>query len=84
MWLPYCGFPLITRAGQAIGSLCAIDSRPRQWSEFDVAALRDLADILVEYIELQSRPDGDSMNVQLSVPVEILPLQGAVPRFLCS
>jgi len=48
----FCGFPLITRAGQAIGSLCAIDSQPRQWSELDVAALRDLADILIEYIEL--------------------------------
>ncbi|MDQ6648635.1 MAG: response regulator [Actinomycetota bacterium] len=51
----YCGFPLITRAGQAIGSLCAVDSQPHQWSEQDVAALRDLADILIEYIELQSR-----------------------------
>ncbi|MFF8574117.1 GAF domain-containing SpoIIE family protein phosphatase [Streptomyces sp. NPDC015408] len=41
--LGYAGVPLTDDAGRVLGSLCAIDTRPRQWSAEDLAALRDLA-----------------------------------------
>ncbi|MHC8420716.1 GAF domain-containing protein [Streptomyces sp. NB004] len=41
--LGYAGMPLTDDAGRVLGSLCAIDTRPRRWSDEDLAALRDLA-----------------------------------------
>ncbi|MDE2428814.1 MAG: PAS domain S-box protein, partial [Burkholderiales bacterium] len=40
----YAGAPLHARNGHALGTLCLIDSEPRDLSEADRAALRDLAD----------------------------------------
>jgi GAF domain-containing protein len=37
--------PLIDEQGQALGSFCAIDSKPRAWSEEDVSVLTRLAGI---------------------------------------
>ena len=39
----YAGMPLIAE-GSVLGSLCAIDTRPREWSDDELTALRDLAD----------------------------------------
>ena len=49
----YAGVPLITSSGEAIGSLCAIDGKPREWSDDEVAALTDLGAILMELLELR-------------------------------
>ncbi len=43
--IAYAGVPLIDEQGQALGSLCAIDSKPRAWSEEDVSVLTRLAGI---------------------------------------
>ena len=40
----YAGVPLYGKGGEALGSFCAIDSAPREWSEKDLSILRDLAD----------------------------------------
>ena len=50
----YAGVPLITSSGEAVGSLCAIDAKPREWSDDEVAALTDLGAILMELLELRS------------------------------
>ena len=50
----YAGAPLIGFKGQAIGTLCVIDRKPR--SEFTTEqrqALRDLADTLVDILDLR-------------------------------
>jgi len=50
----YAGAPLIGRGGQAIGTLCVIDRKPR--SEFTARqqqALRDLADTVVDMFEMR-------------------------------
>ena len=47
----YAGMPLVTREGQILGSLCAIDRQPRAWSEADLSGLRDLAEITMAEIE---------------------------------
>jgi GAF domain-containing protein len=39
----YAGVPLRSADGEAIGTMCAVDERPRQWSEDDLALLGDLA-----------------------------------------
>lgn len=51
--IAYAGMPLITRAGHALGSLCAIDSEPREWQEGELGTLRDLAAALMSEIELR-------------------------------
>ena len=61
----YAGMPLITSSGEAVGSLCAINAKPREWSDDEVAALTDLGAILMELLELRStgsaRGRGDSL-----------------------
>jgi Stage II sporulation protein E (SpoIIE)/GAF domain len=39
----YAGMPLTDAAGNVLGSLCAIDTAPRTWSDSELEALRDLA-----------------------------------------
>ena len=39
----YAGFPLRNSSGTAIGSVCAIDSQPRDWSPTELRMLEDLA-----------------------------------------
>ena len=61
----YLGIPLVTAAGHAVGTFCAVDTVAREWSEDDVRVLSDLAATAIAYIE--SRP---------AVPVE--PLAGGL------
>ena len=39
----YAGVPIVTPDGEVLGSLCAIDGIPREWTPADVATLADLA-----------------------------------------
>jgi diguanylate cyclase len=41
--IAYAGFPLVLEDGHAVGAFCAIDTRPRVWSEMDLRVLGDLA-----------------------------------------
>lgn len=50
--IAYLGMPLRAPSGHVIGSLCAIQSTPRAWSEEDERVLRDLADIVEDQIGL--------------------------------
>ncbi len=49
----YAGAPLKSRDGFNLGSLCIIDTAPRQFSEPEMAALTDLAAIVVDELELR-------------------------------
>lgn len=40
----YAGFPVSAADGTIVGSLCAIDEEPREWSEQELDRLRELAD----------------------------------------
>ena len=51
----YLGVPLLTSAGEPIGSLCAIDVAPRSWSENDIRVVEDLAATVMAYIEARPR-----------------------------
>ncbi|UOY00645.1 SpoIIE family protein phosphatase [Blastococcus sp. PRF04-17] len=50
----YLGAPLVTTGGQAIGALCVFDPRPREWSDTDVATVRQLAESAVTELELSA------------------------------
>ncbi|MHC8563094.1 SpoIIE family protein phosphatase [Streptomyces albidoflavus] len=49
----YAGLPLVDEDGVVLGSLCAIDRRPREWSDGEVAALADLAEACAAEIRLR-------------------------------
>jgi hypothetical protein len=48
----YAGIPLIDGDGNALGTLCVIDSQPRHWSTHQVQLLSDLAASVVTEITL--------------------------------
>ena len=50
----YAGIPLRTDEGHAIGSFCAIDFSPRQWSPLDVEILTELAASAMREIKLRA------------------------------
>ncbi|MEM1093799.1 MAG: ATP-binding protein [Bacteroidota bacterium] len=51
--IAYLGAPLKTRDNQALGSLCAIQSTPRQWTPEERQLLQDLADMVMTETELR-------------------------------
>ena len=51
----YLGMPLVTREGHVLGSLCAIDSKRRDWTDEDIATMRDLAAIAMTEIALRAQ-----------------------------
>jgi GAF domain-containing protein len=64
----YAGAPLRTSAGLVIGTLCVIDTRPREFPELDCRRLQDMADELMSQIERRSaedagRPQADLVTV---------------------
>ena len=51
--IAYLGIPVRCPAGNAIGSLCAIESSPRDWTNTDIEVLKDLVELVETEIELQ-------------------------------
>ncbi|MHA6719818.1 putative bifunctional diguanylate cyclase/phosphodiesterase [Sphingomonas sp. RS6] len=49
----YAGAPLITTEGYGLGSLCVLGTEPRRASQAELAALTDLAAMVMAQIELQ-------------------------------
>ncbi|MEI4274087.1 SpoIIE family protein phosphatase [Klenkia sp. LSe6-5] len=49
----YAGIPLRDQEGAVVGSLCAIDGEPHDWSATDLAVLRDLADACSSELQLR-------------------------------
>ncbi|MEO7457625.1 MAG: GAF domain-containing protein, partial [Gemmatimonadaceae bacterium] len=63
----YVGVPL-TLDGQAIGSFCAIDSKPHEWTEVEVAVLKELGASAMAEIELRrTASDLAAANTELEV-----------------
>ncbi|MDH2415599.1 SpoIIE family protein phosphatase [Nocardioides sp. CER19] len=63
----YAGWPLTDHRGRTVGSLCAVDVTPRDWTPEERAALEDLAGACSAEIaqrELRSRADDDQKRGQ--------------------
>jgi diguanylate cyclase (GGDEF)-like protein/PAS domain S-box-containing protein len=56
----YAGIPLVDPSGAVIGVLCAIDDKPRAWSDEDVATLRRLARRAIAEIAARARTGADA------------------------
>ena len=77
--IAYLGIPLVTPDAQAIGSFCAIDTRPRAWTPDEIALMGDLADSVMSEIALrhttinalrQSEAELRRRNAELEAAVE--------------
>ncbi len=51
--IAYLGIPLTTAEGYTLGSFCAIDVQPREWTPKEVEILQEIADLVIEKIELR-------------------------------
>ena len=51
----YAGAPLVTPDGHALGTVCVIDSRPRQLDQAQVRQLQALARLVVQLLEARRR-----------------------------
>lgn len=49
----YAGAPLVTKNGEALGTLCVIDSRPRQMNDLQKNTLRLLANQVMQLLQLR-------------------------------
>jgi adenylate cyclase len=63
----YCGMPLITSEGNALGTLCVMDFQPRELSFEQLDALRRLSRQLLTQLDLRRRlADLDQARAELS------------------
>lgn len=51
--IAYAGIPILAEEGVYLGSFCAIDSKPKAWSDDDIGILRDLATAVESEIKLR-------------------------------
>ena len=49
----YLGVPITTAKGHTLGSFCAIDTNPREWTPEELATLSDLTELLIRQIEFR-------------------------------
>jgi GAF domain-containing protein len=75
----YAGMPLTDADGRTLGSLCAIDTRPRAWSKAELEILRDLAEACSSELRLrisrelaeEARRHAESAHDQLAMLAEL-------------
>jgi two-component system, sensor histidine kinase and response regulator len=52
--IAYCGVPLTDADGHTLGSFCAIEHGPRQWSEIEIEILTELAHNIMTELDLRA------------------------------
>ncbi|WP_298400317.1 sensor domain-containing diguanylate cyclase [Sphingobium sp.] len=62
----YAGVPLRTPEGYNVGSLCAIDTRAREFAPEQMAILQGLAPIVIEQMELRLLAERDGLSGALT------------------
>lgn len=62
----YLGIPLTTPDGYAVGTLCAIDTKPRDFSGSDVSILENFAKLVVGELELRQIASTDHLTGALA------------------
>jgi GAF domain-containing protein len=75
----YAGMPLTDGDGRTLGSLCAIDTRPRAWTKAELEILRDLAEACSSELRLriarelaeEARRHAESAHDQLAMLAEL-------------
>ncbi|AGL14742.1 GAF domain-containing SpoIIE family protein phosphatase [Actinoplanes sp. N902-109] len=75
----YAGMPLTDADGRTLGSLCAIDTKPRAWTKDELAILTDLAEACASELRLriaravadEARRHAESAQAQLAMLAEL-------------
>lgn len=62
--IAYLGFPLSTREGMVIGSICAIDGKRRDWTSTEIDLLGRLAAICEDQIDLSRHAQASQILAQ--------------------
>lgn len=62
----YAGMPLSTPDGYNVGSLCAIDAVPREFTDAQIAMLRDFGKLVIAELELRQIAQSDFLTGALS------------------
>jgi diguanylate cyclase (GGDEF)-like protein len=62
----YAGAPLRTRSGHSVGTLCIIDTAPRDLDHFQRLLLQDLAAIVIDEMELRRLASTDPLTGALN------------------
>ncbi|SFO71675.1 Serine phosphatase RsbU, regulator of sigma subunit [Geodermatophilus dictyosporus] len=52
--IAYCGVPLLGPDGEVVGAVCAIDGRPREWTDTDIAVLTQIAGLAASELRLRA------------------------------
>ncbi|HTU98159.1 MAG TPA: PAS domain S-box protein [Solirubrobacteraceae bacterium] len=52
--IAYCGVPLTDADGQTLGSFCAIEHRPREWTDIEIEILTELAHNIMTELDLRA------------------------------
>ncbi len=52
--IAYCGVPLTDAEGQTLGSFCAIEHKPREWTEIEIEILTELAHNIMTELDLRA------------------------------
>jgi diguanylate cyclase (GGDEF)-like protein len=58
----YAGMPLRTPDGENIGTICAIDSKPRQFSSHEIEIFKELARVAMSELELRRLATTDGLT----------------------
>lgn len=61
--IAYLGFPVFDETNEAIGSLCAIDTKPRAWSEDQIDAMGSLTSTLNDILKQQAEAEAQKNEV---------------------
>jgi diguanylate cyclase (GGDEF)-like protein len=72
----YAGAPIRTADGLALGTVCALDTRPRDFGDEELACLRDLAALAMEEIERRVRATDEALERRVHVLEAILETAG--------
>jgi diguanylate cyclase (GGDEF)-like protein len=62
----YAGVPLVTSDGYNVGALCAVDTKAREFTEGELAILRNFARIVVNEMELRHIAERDQLTGALT------------------
>jgi diguanylate cyclase (GGDEF)-like protein len=76
----YAGVPLRTKEGYNLGALCSMDTKPRELSGEQLALLQDLAQLVVDELELRLLATTDTLTGALSRRAFIEHARGDVAR----
>jgi PAS domain S-box-containing protein len=64
----YCNVPLVDAHGAVVGSLCVIDTRPRQWSIQEVETLQDLANLALDVLSSDGALPATAAKPEIEAP----------------